>query len=460
MQTDIDFTRWAIYFVFGAPFLAWVFFGRDNALKVLSAVGMLIFVQQSFAYRRYLGPIGIGPSIMTAYVVLVALFTQRRQVPNLGVVWLLWAGFLLAAVTGAVVGGLRGGSFERNVYDFQLLYLEGFIFFLVGSMAFTRDEELQNFLFYFVMAGLAVSLAHIFCLVTGYRFRDFSRFGEEVRRFNYGGFFDNANTQGSFFSMTIPMALLLLTGGRLGRLRRGLVLAAIVFMLGSLLQSVHRGGILTTGLLSILIIWLTARRPAMAASLVLAGLVGVLASYFLLTTLLPDFAAASIDFAKEKGLQSPRFVIWPRFIQMVLDNPLGIGLSVDNLLRARRPYAIPLSSTHDLYLAILVQIGFAGLLFFLSLTGAILYRNFRAWRVVRDPSRRVLLLAVMMPLLGFFLVGVTESVWENGIKINQLFWFWCGISIATSTRMLAERRAAVRRIPQPGELEGSPAFGR
>ena len=74
--------------------------------------------------------------------------------------------------------------------------------------------------------------------------------------------------------------------------------------------------------------------------------------------------------------------------------------------------------------------------------------------------RRVLLLAVMMPLLGFFFVGVTESVWENGIKINQLFWFWCGISISTSTRMLAERRAAVRSLPQPGELEGSPAFGR
>ena len=460
MQTDIDFTRWAIYFVFGAPFLAWLVFGRSNPLKVLAAVGMLIFVQQSFTYRRYLGPIGVGPSIITAYVVLVALYAQRRRAPDLGSVWLLWGGFMLTAITGAIVGGLQGGSLERNVYDFQLLYLEGFIFFLIGSLAFTRDEELQNFLFYFVMAGLLVSIAHIFCLVTGYRFRDFSEFGNELRRYNYGGFFHNPNTQGSFFSMTIPMALLLLTGGRLGRLRRGLVLTAIVFMLGSLLESVHRGGILTTGLLCLLIVWLTARRPAMAASLVLAGAAGVLASYFLLTTLLPEFAAASIDFAKEKGFDSPRLSVWPRFIQMVLDNPLGVGLSVDNLTRTAAPYAIPFTSTHNLYLAVLVQVGFAGFAFFLALTGAILYRNYRAWRTVTDASRRVLLLAVMMPLLGFFFVGVTESVWENGIKINQLFWFWCGISISTSTRMLAERRAAVRSLPQPGELEGSPAFGR
>ena len=198
----------------------------------------------------------------------------------------------------------------------------------------------------------------------------------------------------------------------------------------------------------------------MAASLVLAGAAGVLASYFLLTTLLPEFAAASIDFAKEKGFDSPRLSVWPRFIQMVLDNPLGVGLSVDNLIRTAAPYAIPFTSTHNLYLAVLVQIGFAGFAFFLALTGVILHRNYRAWRTVTDASRRVLLLAVMMPLLGFFFVGVTESVWENGIKINQLFWFWCGISISTSTRMLAERRAAVRSLPQPGELEGSPAFGR
>lgn len=460
MQTDIDFTRWAIYFVFGAPFVAWLLFGRSNPLKVLAAVGMLIFVQQSFAYRRYLGPIGVGPSVIAVYVVLVALYAKRRRLPDLGGVWLLWGGFLLTAITGAVVGGLQGGSFERNVYDFQILYLEGFLFFLVGSMAFTRDEELKDFLFYFVMAGLAVSLAHIFCLVTGYRFRDFYEFSNELRRFNYGGFFNNANTQGSFFAMTIPMALLLLTGGRLGYLRRGLVLTAIVFMLGSLLQSVHRGGILTTGLLCLLVVWLTARRPAMTASLVLAAGAGVLASYFLLTTLLPEFASASIDFAREKGLESPRFAIWPRFVQMVFDNPLGIGLSVDNLLRTRGPYGIPFASTHNLYLAVLVQIGFAGFLLFMALTGSILYRNYRAWRTVTDPSRRILLLAVMMPLLGFFVVGATESVWENGIKMNQLFWFWCGISISASMRMLAERRAAVRSAPQPGEFEGSPAFGR
>jgi O-antigen ligase len=145
---------------------------------------------------------------------------------------------------------------------------------------------------------------------------------------------------------------------------------------------------------------------------------------------------------------------------MVVDNPLGIGLSVDNLLRARGPYSIPLSSTHNLYLAVLVQIGFAGFFFFMALTGTILYRNFRAWRTIADPSRRVLLLAVMLPLLGFFVVGVTESVWENGIKINQLFWLWCGISISTSTRMLAERRASPRSRSKSEEFEGSPAFGR
>jgi hypothetical protein len=266
MQADINFTRWAFYFVFGVPFLAWVFLGRSNPLKVLATLGMLIFVQANFVDRRYLGPIGVGPSVITAYVALMALYAQRRGFQNLGALWALWGGFMLTAITGAIVGALQGGNFERNIYDFQILYLEGFIFFLIGSLAFRRDEELRDFLFYFVMAGLFVSVAHVFCLVTGYRFPNFSDASNEVRLFNYGGVFGNTNTQGSFFSMTIPMALLLLTGGRLGALRRGLVLVSIVFMLGSLLQSIHRGGILTTAVLCLLIVWLTVRRPAMAGA--------------------------------------------------------------------------------------------------------------------------------------------------------------------------------------------------
>ncbi len=48
-------------------------------------------------------------------------------------------------------------------------------------------------------------------------------------------------------------------------------------------------------------------------------------------------------------------------------------------------------------------------------------------------------------------------------EINFLRWPICLAlrgRTATGTRMLAERRAAVRSLPQPGELEGSPAFGR
>lgn len=461
METEISYWRWGIYFAFGVPFLAWLFFTRSMVLKVLATVAVLVCIQQSFTYRQYLWAFGVGPSVITAYTAFMSLLLTRGRFPNLGSIWVLYALFLFTAITGALVGSLEGGYLIRNVYDFQILYLEGFLFFLIGAMAFTKDDELRNFLFFWVMLGLVVALVHAICMTTGYRFRDFAQAGDEVREWNYGGFFNNANTQGSFYSMTIPIALLLLVGGRLPAWRRFAVVAATVLMVGSLLQSVHRGGILTTSLLSVVLISITARRPAVALGVGGAVAISAAVAYWTITTFSPYLAEMAFKTAEYKGTDSPRFEFWPLFLQMAIDNPLGVGLSVDNIVIAKRPYGIAFTSPHNLYLTVLLQAGFAGLFAFLALTGAILLRNLRAWWRVRDPARRQLLLAVAQPLLAFFVVGVSESVWENGFKINQIFWLWCGISAATSARALAELRASSRSAaPVTSEFERSPAFGR
>lgn len=460
MHSGIEATRWAIYFVFGLPFLGWLFFSRSNPLKVISALAILIFVQQSLAARQYMWAIGVGPSNITIYVALVSLLLQRRTLPNLGAGWAFWAGFLATAGAGAIVGSLGSGGLIWNTVALQEYYFEGFLFFLVGALAFTRDEELRRFLFLFLIVGLFVCIGHIFTTLTGFRFRDFNPAGDIGRDYRYGGFFSNPNTQGSFLAMTIPIGVVLLGGSVLSKLQRAIVIVSLVFMLGSLLESVHRGGILTTGLLGVLIVGLSARRPITALTTLAAGVVAAGTSYLLFTAAFPDLAHEALHLAQYKGLESPRFYFWPLYLRLVLNHPLGVGLSSGDIITASVPYGITLASTHNLYLAVLVQVGFAGLAAFLVLVFWVLSRAVRGWMVVRDPQRRQLLLAVVVPILGFLVVGMSESVWDNGYKINQLFWFWSGLSLATSVRMLKEvRRAGAQNASHAAEPGSIPDFG-
>jgi O-antigen ligase len=346
-----------------------------------------------------------------------------------------------------------------NVMQYQTLYLEGFVFFLIGMLAFRRDDELRSFLLGWVGIGLAVAVIHFFCLATGFRFRDFAQAWDPTRDFHYGGVFGNANSMGAFYCTCLPVALVLFASGHFRGVTRIFLVGSLLAMAVSLIFAVHRGGIITNSILTVAAVAVASRRPGRA--LVTAALVGVgvTAGFFIVTTYLPQVFEASLHMAQYKGLETPRFAFWPKIMAMIATHPAGVGLAPGNMAVMGAKYGFDVTSAHNLYLALSAQSGLLALLMFLILVGTIQSRALRAWRLSSDPVQKTMMFALLLAVAGFLLVGLSESVWENGHKMNNSYQLIAGISLATSTRILMAVRRDRSEMTVEAGLEQASARG-
>ena len=191
-QTEVDLTRWLVYLIVGIPAITWLLFTRNDALRLIALLGILIFVQDLFSSRRIVFGVGIGPSVIFVYACLTGLYISRGRFPSLGVFGPLWVLFLGAALLGLVSGSLGTGMLFWNIRGFQQLYFEGLFYFVVGVMAFHRDEDVPRFLFYYVVViGAGVAATHLFALGTGWRPPSLVHSFEAGREVFYGGVFVN-----------------------------------------------------------------------------------------------------------------------------------------------------------------------------------------------------------------------------------------------------------------------------
>ena len=81
-QEEIVWSRWAIYLLAGPPILFWLFFVRDNVLRLAAVLFVLVFIQDSFVQRRFVWAISFGPSTIVVYVALLSLIVQRGRLPS------------------------------------------------------------------------------------------------------------------------------------------------------------------------------------------------------------------------------------------------------------------------------------------------------------------------------------------------------------------------------------------
>lgn len=456
MET-IDYSRWAIYLVFGTPFLAWLLFTRNDALRVAAVVGVLVIVQDAISARRYLWAVGVGPSVITAYVAAMGIYLQRGRPPRLGWLGPGWLLFLGLALSGVVIGSFVGGQLPWNVKTFQELFLESFLFFLIGAMVFRSDLEARQFFAYLVLLAGVTAVIHFATLATGYRFANVT--AGAISQWVYGGVFGNPNSMGSFYCMAFPTGLLLLLRGGLPRIVRPVLAISLVLMLGSLLISTHRGGILVTSLLSAIVVLRSGIRLAsIAVGGALAAIV-VGAAVWTVTLILPDVVAMAKDLFAQEGFKTERLAIWLTCLDLIAANPFGVGLAPENLHLALERYGLPIASPHSIYLTIPMQVGILGLLLFLAMVSSIITRMLRALRLATMPLQRLNIGCALLCVAAFLIAGVAEPIWENGQKLNNLFWLFSGIGLSLSERVLAQRRsgAPVASVVAPGA--GLPAHG-
>jgi hypothetical protein len=460
MDADINWARWLFYAIVGLPLLVWIFSTRSNVLRLLLVVFVIVFIQDVFAWRRYLVVVGVGPSIMLAYSSLMALYLRRGTFGPLGAMGAWWALFILAAGTAAVIGSIGSPLVLLELAELQEYYVEGIVFFLVGAMSLTDDEEVTRFFQGLIfLICLPLALFHGFEQVTGWRPAAMVQAG--VTGVLHGAVFGNANTLADFWAMTIPIAVTMLIREPLSKARRALLFVAIVGMLVSLLLTGARGGPIFTILLTGLALVLCGVSVGRIVAVGVAGVVLLVAARFAAALLFPEAFGLSIKGYEEEGLETSRLSVWLTFAGIALTHPAGVGLRVEHLLPIARQQGTNLASAHNIYIDMALRTGFMGLFAFLGLTLTTVLRNVRAWlRASADPLRRRGLQYALLAVVGFMAGGIVEPLYHNTSKVNQLFWVLVGVSFAASRRALADSATAPAAAavvsawaPQPRPVE-------
>ncbi len=451
----IDPLRWLVYLLVGGPLLAWLFLTKQESLRLLAVLVTVIFVQDSLAGRRYVSAVSVAPSFVLVYVALFSQIIQRR-VPRVGVFGPLWLGFLFLAAVGGVIGSLGTGLLLKNIDAYQVVYFEGFFFFLFGLVALRRDADLLLFLRQqAIFVGLAVALIHFATTATGFRFRNANPEAADVY---YGGVFDNSNALAAYYVMLIPVALSMLVRGRLSSQWRFSTVVALIAMTGSLVLSGGRSGLIfTVGMCFIALTW---SRIGLARGIaaVVAGGVLAFVGFEVMQAVVPDRWLEILGVAEEEGLQSNRFFLMQRYGLMMLQHPVGIGLSVPNFMTKIAEYDIPgVLSSHNIYIDMGLQTGILGLFAFVAMIGIVLVRNRRAVAVSDDPDRGEALLYLFLMLLGYLSNGIFQPIFAVYPKLNNIFWLLCGLSLAASDRAFAAHRATLHgeRNTEPASLAPS-----
>lgn len=433
--------RWLIYLLMGAPLLTWLFFTRQEGLRLLGLLAALIIIQDNFAGRRWVWAFSVAPSIILVYVALLSQVFQRR-LPRLGVFAPLWIALLFFAAVGGISGSIGTGLLPNNIDRYQIVFVEGIFFFLFGLVAVRRDTDLLFFLrAQATWVGLAVALIHFFTIATGFRFRN--ALNDELGIY-YGGALSNPNALAAYYVMLIPVALSMLVRQRLSPLTRFVTAASLIAMSGSLVLTGGRSGLLFTIIMCfIALVWSRMGFARGIAAVAAASLVAFL-GFELMETLVPEIWQEIFGIAKEEGLQTSRFLLAQRYGLMMLEHPLGIGLSTPNFERLIVQYGIPRAlNSHNIYIDMGLQAGIPGLITFLIMIGIVLWRIRRALTLAREPAQQEALLYLFLLLLGYLSNGYFQPIFSVYPKLNNLFWLLCGLSLAAADRVFAAQRAQI-----------------
>lgn len=441
---SIDWVRWLAYLMGGVPLVLWVFFARDRVLRLVTVLFVTLFIHDSFVGRRYIWAFSLCASLVVAYVALVARVLENRRLPEVGPYGPLWMGLLFTAGISVMAGSVGTGLLQLNVKEFQFSYLEGLIFFLYGVVALRKSEELRSFFHWMVAISALLALQHFFVSATGYHFRGSPK---AVTGVYYGGVMDNGNSLGSYWVMGIPSALAIAIARDTSQRMRGFCYVALVFMLGSLLLSGSRGGMLFT---MVGCAWIGSVVGVRVGRLLAAAALGAVAAavgYVVLRSFLAASSQTVFDMMAQEGFQTNRFSIYMAYSSMLLDQPFGLGLAAENVMQKAYRHGIQATNAHNIYLDIAVQTGVIGLGIFLGFVSSMLLRNRRAARITRDPVMKAALGQLFLCLIGFLGVGFFEPIYTASGKMNNLFWLLAGLSVGAVNTVAEARRAEVASEP-------------
>jgi O-antigen ligase len=445
--------RWTVYLVL-APFaFAGLFFARAPWMRVAALFVPLIFLEHNIISLRPVGPLQVGITLPVCLILFMSLRRFGPPLPTLRGFVVLWLVFLGAA---AATGFLGDSDPDVQRLRVQTIYLEGFLWFLLGAHTFTSPRVLSGLASVMVFCSLALAALHFRYLIVGTTLispmPDGDLAGLEWR---YGGPFGNPNSLADFHVMSLPAALTIAMISR--RLWTRLVAggAAIIACVAILLTGSRGGAIAATVVTSLTFgaMLLRSNRTVLAVTLTTLALP---VAIYGATTFFPSAYELSMDRWQEKGLEDVRPEIWATTVQIIGDNPLGLGHSPADYtaaLASREP-TLFWATPHNIFLGLAVSTGLIGLFAFMGIALRALREGWQTIRRLDDKGEYALMVAPLLSVVGFLVAGFTEPIYDNGTKLNHILWLVLGAAVGAARGASAQRSAseAVRLASLPPSL--------
>jgi O-antigen ligase len=206
-----------------------------------------------------------------------------------------------------------------------------------------------------------------------------------------------------------------------------LILFSSAMMLGSLALTGSRGGTATTLVaLSLGVLLMPISFRSAIGGLFLAGST-IAVAYLTVTNTVSGGFAMTLERFQGLGVEDVRYEIWAKTIGSILDHPFGIGL--DPYIYGDTVRAGGVNTPHNIYMEIASQIGILGLVAFLWIVGVSMCRLWSA-RSSGNVHAKTAATALFVGVIGFFLGGVTEPLYHNGLKFQRIFWVLVGMGSA------------------------------
>lgn len=443
--------KWAAY-LFIAPFPLLLFYLYDNLhAKIAIIVGLLIFTEKILISQRQPVPfLTIGVTLIFVLVMLLSTVEFDTLGKLLQQRVFVLAMFMLTPLAAIIFSQGHGfGFFYEQVLNYQVYFVEFFLFFLMGFLAYRDPQKLDSFFFCMVVFGGLIAALHLYSLYTGINLEAIRGAGEVAtnrdltseENWRYGGVFGNPNTMAAYYVMFAPIGLLMLNAP--GNLcKKAMILGCLAMMLLSLFFAGSRGGLFFGAATFLMALGMLRIKTKGFITLIIS--VVLLAVFAKLTTetYFYEFFSRAIERFGEQGFDPGiRIEIWRASWRMLLDNPFGIGLYWEIYMNELSRYSLLyFANPHNIYLSIALFGGFAGLGCFLIILIRSIGKCLHVMRAdtleLKQPAKYCLL-----AIAGFALFGITEPIFSNGYKINHIIALVIGISWALS--MVCDEAAAI-----------------
>jgi putative inorganic carbon (hco3(-)) transporter len=379
-----------------------------------------------------LAQLPIAPSDALAVLILAAmvaaLFTRRARALNLTGAFLPGVGLLVVIALSAT------GAADLAVSAKEALRWTAILGTMVVAATVCRRPADRRL----VIAGLLGALV-LESLVGWAEFLlrrgpEGFRIGSFLRAY---GTFGQPNPFAGYLAMLLPLAFAVVIAARpwVQRPDRLALLALVASGVGTvaLLMSLSRGALLGLVGAGLLLFWLNVRRGGLV---VLAGVLGVLVVLGLESLhLVPALVSARLGQISEyvgwydvsRVRPTPqnwavieRMAHWEAAWRMYLDHPI-LGVGPGHYALAYPAYRVndfwldPLGHAHNLYLNVMAELGFLGILAYLGLVGTWALIVFRRYRVSGTALDRALTSGVLAGLLAVAIHNVFDNLLVHGL---------------------------------------------